>query len=43
MVDVTRHPDRATLRLLVLYDDAEREFACTDVAGQALGRAATDG
>ena len=27
MLDFTQHPDKPTLRLLVLHDDAEREFA----------------
>ena len=34
---------RPTLRLLVLHDDAEREFAYTSGAEAALERAATDG
>jgi phosphoglycolate phosphatase-like HAD superfamily hydrolase len=40
MLDFTQHPDRSSLRLLVLHDDAEREFAYTSGAEQALDRAA---
>ena len=29
MLDFTQHADKPTLRLLVLHDDAEREFAYT--------------
>jgi haloacid dehalogenase-like hydrolase len=39
MLDYTRHADRPTLRLLVLHDDGEREFAYTSGAEQALARA----
>ena len=35
--------DKPSLRLLVLHDDAEREFAYTTGAEQALERAAADG
>ena len=43
MLDFTRHADRPFLRLLVLHDDAEREFAYTGGAEKALERAAGDG
>ncbi len=43
MLEFTHHPEHPTLRLLVLHDDAEREFAYTTGADQALERAATDG
>jgi phosphoserine phosphatase len=43
MLDFTQHPDKPTLRLLVLHDDAEREFDYTSGAEQALERAATSG
>ena len=40
MLEFTAHADRPTLRLLVLHDDAEREFAYTAGAEQALEPAA---
>jgi phosphoserine phosphatase len=43
MLEFTHHPDRPTLRLLVLHDDAEREFDYTAGAEQALSQAETDG
>ncbi|HSU34101.1 MAG TPA: HAD family hydrolase [Propionibacteriaceae bacterium] len=43
MLEFTHHPDRPTLRLLVLHDDAEREFDYTTGAEQALRQAETDG
>jgi phosphoglycolate phosphatase-like HAD superfamily hydrolase len=43
MLEFTHHPGRSTLRLLVLHDDAEREFDYTAGAEQALSQAATDG
>ena len=43
MLDFTQHPDKPSLRLLVLHDDAEREFAYTTGAERALERAADDG
>jgi hypothetical protein len=43
MLDFAQHPDRPSLRLLVLHDDAEREFAYTTGAERALERAAEDG
>ena len=43
MLDFTQHPGRPSLRLLVLHDDAEREFAYTTGAERALERAADDG
>lgn len=36
MLDFTRNQDQPTLRLLVLHDDAEREFAYTSGAENAL-------
>jgi phosphoglycolate phosphatase-like HAD superfamily hydrolase len=43
MLDFTSHPERPSLRLLVLHDDAEREFAYTTGAERALERAADEG
>jgi phosphoserine phosphatase len=43
MLHFTQHPDKPSLRLLVLHDDAEREFAYTTGAEQALDHAAGDG
>ena len=43
MLDFTQHADRPSLRLLVLHDDAEREFAYTAGAEEALARAERDG
>jgi hypothetical protein len=43
MLDFTQHRARPTLRLLVLHDDAEREFDYTSGAEQALERAGTEG
>jgi len=40
MLDFAQHADRPFMRLLVLHDDAEREFAYTAGAEQALERAA---
>jgi hypothetical protein len=42
MLEFTQHADKPTLRLLVLHDDGEREFAYTSGAEQALERAASD-
>ena len=39
MLDFTQHPDKPSLRLLVLHDDADREFDYTTGAEQALERA----
>ena len=41
MLDFTRHEDKPSLRLLVLHDDAEREFAYTSGAEKALAEANT--
>ena len=41
MLDFTRHEDKPSLRLLVLHDDAEREFAYTSGAEKALSEANT--
>jgi phosphoserine phosphatase len=43
MLHFTQHPDKPSLRLLVLHDDGEREFAYTAGAEEALDRAASDG
>src|SRR3954451_15748551 len=42
MLHFTQHPDKPSLRLLVLHDDDEREFAYSTGAEQALGQAASD-
>jgi hypothetical protein len=43
MLHFTQHPGKPSLRLLVLHDDADREFAYTTGAEQALDQAARDG
>ena len=43
MLEFTQHADKPSLRLLVLHDDAEREFDYTAGAEQALERAGKDG
>ena len=43
MLDFTQHDDKPFLRLLVLHDDGEREFAYTSGAEQALENADTSG
>jgi phosphoserine phosphatase len=43
MLQFTQHEDKPFLRLLVLHDDGEREFAYTKGAEQALDQAARDG
>jgi len=43
MLDFTRHRDKASLRLLVVHDDVEREFAYTSGAEKALTKARTSG
>ena len=43
MLEFSQHPDRPSLSLLVLHDDAEREFDYTAGAEQALEQAARDG
>jgi phosphoglycolate phosphatase-like HAD superfamily hydrolase len=43
MLEFTHHADKPTLRLLVLHDDAEREFDYTTGAEQALKQAKTAG
>ena len=40
MLEFTRHPDKPSLRLLVLHDDAERGFAYVNGSERALERAA---
>jgi hypothetical protein len=42
MLEFTRHADKPFLRLLVLHDDAEREFGYTAGAEKALDQAARD-
>jgi hypothetical protein len=42
MLEFTHHADRPVLRLLVLHDDAEREFDYVSGAEQALERASSD-
>jgi phosphoserine phosphatase len=43
MLDFTQHRDKSSLRLLLLHDDAEREFDYTSGAEQALERASSNG
>ena len=43
MLEFAQHGDKPTLRLLVLHDDAEREFAYTTGAEDALERAKAEG
>jgi phosphoglycolate phosphatase-like HAD superfamily hydrolase len=43
MLDFTQHEDKPYLRLLVLHDDAEREFDYTSGAERALERAGREG
>jgi phosphoserine phosphatase len=43
MLDFTEHPDKPTLRILVLHDDPEREFDYVSGAERALDRAAEAG
>jgi phosphoserine phosphatase len=43
MLEFTHHAEKPTLRLLVLHDDAEREFDYTAGAEQALKRATANG
>jgi phosphoserine phosphatase len=43
MFEFAYHADRPTLQLLILHDDAEREFEYTAGAEQALKRARSDG
>jgi hypothetical protein len=43
MLQFTKHADKPTLRLLILHDDAEREFDYTTGAEQALEQAGKDG
>jgi phosphoserine phosphatase len=43
MLDFTQHPEKPSLRLLVLHDDAAREFDYTSGAERALDRAAGEG
>jgi hypothetical protein len=43
MLEFTHHPNQPTLRLLLLHDDAEREFDYQAGAEQALSQAEADG
>jgi len=43
MLDFTQHPDKPSLRLLLLHDDDQREFAYSVGAEQALDRAGKSG
>ena len=43
MLDFSQRPDKPSLRLLILHDDAEREFDYTSGAEQALQRAGAEG
>src|SRR3954453_14245781 len=43
MLHFTQHGDKPSLRLLVLHDDDDREFAYTGGSEQALDQAAADG
>jgi len=43
MLDFTWQADRPSLRLLVLHDDADREFAYIAGAEKSLERAERDG
>jgi len=43
MLEFAQHHDRPSLRLLVLHDDADREFAYTSGAEKALAEAKTRG
>jgi hypothetical protein len=43
MLDFAHHQDKPSPRLLVLHDDANREFAYTSGAERALEKAGTDG
>ena len=43
MLDFAQHPDKRSLRLLVLHDDAAREFDYVSGAERALDRAGTEG
>jgi phosphoserine phosphatase len=43
MLEFAQHQDKASLRLLVLHDDADREFAYTSGAEKALTKAGTNG
>jgi phosphoserine phosphatase len=42
MLEFTHHPDKPTIRLLLLHDDAEREFDYTSGAERALEQAESD-
>jgi phosphoglycolate phosphatase-like HAD superfamily hydrolase len=43
MLEFTQHPDKPSLRLLILHDDADREFDYTTGAEQALAQADASG
>jgi hypothetical protein len=42
MLHFTQHRDKPSLRLLVLHDDGDREFAYTTGSEHALDQAAAD-
>jgi hypothetical protein len=43
MLEFTQHPDKPSLRLLLLHDDSEREFGYTSGTELALERAGKNG
>lgn len=43
MLEFTQHPDKPSMRLLILHDDADREFDYTTGAEHALEKARADG
>jgi hypothetical protein len=43
MLEFTQHPDKPSLRLLILHDDGQREFDYTSGAEQVLERAGKSG
>jgi phosphoserine phosphatase len=43
MLEFTQHPDKPSLRLLLLHDDSEREFGYISGAEQALDQAGQNG
>ena len=43
LLEFTQHPGKASLRLLILHDDGQREFDYTSGAEQTLERAASSG
>jgi hypothetical protein len=43
MLDFTQHQEKPSLRLLVLHDDADREFDYVSGSERALDRATSNG